>query len=156
MNFPDLQKDAFSKLALWNANHLPATGPILCRQVTAALTRMTCEQGSKTSAEIKLNKFHFAKQNPVLTAPITTLIVFEMNRRLKYILLTFALLNFTVAGISDAAAYLDPGTGSIIFQGVIATIATGLAVFATAWKSVTGALSGIFRSNNKKHSDKKD
>jgi hypothetical protein len=91
-----------------------------------------------------------------LTGSITTLIVFEMNRRLKYILLAFALLNFTVAGISDAAAYLDPGTGSIIFQGVIAVIATGLAVFATAWKNVIGALSGVFRSNNKKHPDKND
>jgi len=79
-----------------------------------------------------------------------------MNRRLKYILLAFALLNFTIAGISEAAAYLDPGTGSIIFQGVIAVIATGLAVFATAWKNVTGVLGSVFRSNNRKHSDKND
>ncbi len=38
-----------------------------------------------------------------------------MNRTQKYILLSLALLNFTIAGVSDAAAYLDPGTGSIIF-----------------------------------------
>jgi hypothetical protein len=71
-----------------------------------------------------------------LTGWIATLIVFEMNPRLEYTLLIFALLNFTIAGVSDAAAYLDPGTGSIIFQSVIAAIATGLAVFSTAWKKV--------------------
>jgi hypothetical protein len=60
-----------------------------------------------------------------------------MNRTQKYILLSLALLNFTIAGVSDAAAYLDPGTGSIIFQSLIAVVATGLAVFATAWKNVT-------------------
>jgi hypothetical protein len=77
-----------------------------------------------------------------------------MNRTQKYILLSFALLNFTVAGISDAAAYLDPGTGSIIFQSIIAVVATGLAVFTTAWKNVVVFFKGLFSSNIKKHSDK--
>jgi len=36
---------------------------------------MTCKQGIKLRAEIKLNKFHFAKQKRVLTGSITTLIV---------------------------------------------------------------------------------
>jgi hypothetical protein len=77
-----------------------------------------------------------------------------MNRTQKYILLSLALLNFTVAGVSDAAAYLDPGTGSIIFQSIIAVVATGLAVFATAWKNVVSFFSRLFNSNIKKHSDK--
>jgi hypothetical protein len=77
-----------------------------------------------------------------------------MNRTQKYILLSLALLNFTIAGVSDAAAYLDPGTGSIIFQSIIAVVATGLAVFATAWKNVKGFFKGLFNSNIKKHSDK--
>jgi hypothetical protein len=77
-----------------------------------------------------------------------------MNRTQKYILLSFALLNFTIAGVSDAAAYLDPGTGSIIFQSVIAVVATGLAVFTTVWKNVVSFFSGLFNSNIKKHSDK--
>jgi hypothetical protein len=77
-----------------------------------------------------------------------------MNRTQKYILLSLALLNFTIAGVSDAAAYLDPGTGSIIFQSIIAVVATGLAVFATAWKNVTVFFKGLFNSNIKKHSDK--
>ena len=77
-----------------------------------------------------------------------------MNRTQKYILLSFALANFTIAGVSDAAAYLDPGTGSIIFQGVIAAVATGLAVFASAWKSVVSYFKGLLDSNIKKQSDK--
>jgi len=77
-----------------------------------------------------------------------------MNRTQKYILLSLALLNFTLAGVSDAAAYLDPGTGSIIFQSIIAVVATGVAVFATAWKNVVSFFNGLFSSNIKKHSDK--
>jgi hypothetical protein len=77
-----------------------------------------------------------------------------MNRTQKYILLSLALLNFTIAGVSDAAAYLDPGTGSILFQSIIAVVATGLAVFATAWKNLVNFFKGLFTSNIKKHSDK--
>jgi hypothetical protein len=77
-----------------------------------------------------------------------------MNRTQKYILLSFALANFTIAGVSDAAAYLDPGTGSIIFQGVIAAVATGLAVFASAWKNLVSFFKGLLDSNIKKQSDK--
>jgi hypothetical protein len=77
-----------------------------------------------------------------------------MNRTQKYILLSLALLNFTIAGVSDAAAYLDPGTGSIIFQSIIAVVATGLAVFATAWKNLVNFFKGRFNSNIKKYSDK--
>jgi len=32
------------------------------------------------------------------------------------------LCNFTIAGMSNAAAYVDPGTGSIIFQSMIAVL----------------------------------
>jgi hypothetical protein len=77
-----------------------------------------------------------------------------MNRTQKYILLSLALLNFTIAGVSDAAAYLDPGTGSILFQSIIAVVATGLAVFATAWKNLVNFFKSLFNSNIKKHSDK--
>jgi hypothetical protein len=59
-----------------------------------------------------------------------------MNRAIKYLLLGFALVNFTIAGVSDAAAYLDPGSGSILFQGIVAGVASGVAIFATAWRSI--------------------
>jgi hypothetical protein len=67
-----------------------------------------------------------------------------MNRAARYLLLCFALLNFTIAGVSDAAAYLDPGSGSILFQSAVAVVASGVAVFATAWKSITGFFSRVF------------
>jgi len=88
-----------------------------------------------------------------LTEYATTLIVLKMSRRLKYTLLSFLLLNFTIAGVSNAAAYLDPGTGSIIFQSAIAAVATGLAVFASAWKSVVRFVSRIFNNGVKKDTD---
>jgi hypothetical protein len=79
-----------------------------------------------------------------------------MDRKIKYALLIFLLCNFTIAGMSNAAAYLDPGTGSIIFQSIVAVVASGLAVFATAWKSVVRFFSGLFTNSNvEKHSDKK-
>jgi hypothetical protein len=79
-----------------------------------------------------------------------------MNRRIKYALLIFLLCNFTIAGMSDAAAYLDPGTGSILFQSIIAVVASGVAVIATAWRSVVRFFSGLFNNSNaEKHSDKK-
>jgi hypothetical protein len=76
-----------------------------------------------------------------------------MSRKLKYALLCFAMLNFTIAGVSNAAAYLDPGTGSIVFQGVIASVATGLAVVATAWKSVANFFTRLLGRNVEKHFD---
>jgi hypothetical protein len=78
-----------------------------------------------------------------------------MNRAVKYLLLGFALLNFTIAGVSDAAAYLDPGSGSILFQSIIAIVASGLAIFATAWKSITGFFSRVFKYRADDQGDKR-
>jgi hypothetical protein len=78
-----------------------------------------------------------------------------MHRRTKYALLIFLLCNFTIAGVSNAAAYLDPGTGSIIFQSVIAVVASGVAVFATAWRNIVRFFRGFFTDSNvEKHPDK--
>jgi hypothetical protein len=68
-----------------------------------------------------------------------------MTTRTKYLLLIFGLLNFTLAGVCDAAAYLDPGTGSILFQSVIAAVASGLAIVATARQAVTRFFVGLFK-----------
>src|ERR1700753_2514028 len=78
-----------------------------------------------------------------------------MNRRTKYALLIFLLCDFTIACLSNAASYLDPGTGSIIFQSMIAVVASGIAVVATAWRSVVRFFSGLFNNSNAgKHSEK--
>jgi hypothetical protein len=68
-----------------------------------------------------------------------------MATKTKYALLIFGLLNFTLAGVCDAAAYLDPGTGSILFQGIIAAVASGLAVVVTARQAVVRFFSGLFK-----------
>ena len=73
-----------------------------------------------------------------------------MNRAIKYLLLCFALVNFTIAGVSDAAAYLDPGSGSILFQSIVAVVASGLAIFATAWRRVAGFFG---RASNRRAED---
>jgi hypothetical protein len=104
---------------------------------------------------IKLNKVHVAPQMPALTADTTRPIVLGMSRALKYTLLSLLLVNFTIAGVSNAAAYLDPGTGSIVFQSAIAAVATGVAVFASAWKSVSRFVGRIFNGNAGKDPDKK-
>lgn len=77
-----------------------------------------------------------------------------MNRAVKYLLLGFALVNFTIAGASDAAAYLDPGSGSILFQSIVAVVASGLAIFATAWRSITGFFGRVFNGRARNDSGK--
>ena len=70
-----------------------------------------------------------------------------MTTRAKYALLIFGLLNFTLAGTYQAAAYLDPGTGSILFQSAVAVVASGIAVVATARQAVARFFAGIFKRN---------
>ena len=48
---------------------------------------------------------------------------------------TFAVLVGLIFPLS-AHAYLDPGTGSIILQGLIAGIAAGLVVMKTYWHKI--------------------
>jgi hypothetical protein len=76
-----------------------------------------------------------------------------MKRRSKYILLGFVLLNFTIAGISNAAAYLDPGTGNILFQSIIAVAASALAVIATARRTIANFVSRLFNINKSARKD---
>jgi hypothetical protein len=114
----------------------------------------TTHTATKVGAEIKLNKVHLALRQRTLTGRFATLIVLGMRRRLKYTLLAFLLLNFTIASVSNAAAYLDPGTGSIIFQSIIAALATGAAVLASAWKSVAGFFVRLFNGRAGKDADR--
>lgn len=72
-----------------------------------------------------------------------------MSTRTKYLLLIFGLLNFTLAGVCDAMAYLDPGTGSILFQSAVATVASCVAVIVTARQAVARFLVGIFKRGDR-------
>jgi hypothetical protein len=71
----------------------------------------------------------------------------HMTTKAKYALLIFGLLNFTLAGVCDAAAYLDPGTGSILFQSAIAAVASVLSVVVTARQAVARFFTGMFKRN---------
>ena len=49
----------------------------------------------------------------------------------------WATLCFGLLGIQPAAAYLDPGTGSIILQAVIGAVAGALIVIKLYWYKLT-------------------
>lgn len=59
-----------------------------------------------------------------------------------------------VAGALPAHAYLDPGTGSIILQGIIGAIVGALAFFSTGLERVKNAI-GKLTGKKKKEDDGK-
>lgn len=59
-----------------------------------------------------------------------------------------------VAGALPAHAYLDPGTGSIILQGIIGAIVGALAFFSTGLERVKNAI-GKLTGRKKKEDDGK-
>jgi hypothetical protein len=44
---------------------------------------------------------------------------------------------------SSAHAYIDPGAGTIILQGAIATIAGGMLAFKSYWRCLRDRLTGL-------------
>ena len=64
------------------------------------------------------------------------------KQRTLYILAIFLFLT------EDAYAYLDPGTGSMLLQGLIAAIAAGLVVIKLYWYKVKAFLFGRGREGN--------
>ncbi len=52
------------------------------------------------------------------------------------------IIAFTFIVTNPVYAYLDPGTGSIILQGLIGGIAAGLAVIGIYWQKVKSFFSG--------------
>jgi hypothetical protein len=68
----------------------------------------------------------------------------------------FLKIILTAAGIVfpiSAFAYLDPGTGSIILQGLIAGLAVAAVVMRTYWYKIKGFFG---RSESKSLSDEED
>ena len=66
-----------------------------------------------------------------------------MKERLIYLLITL------LFSTESAYAYLDPGTGSMLLQGLIAAIAAGLVVIKLYWYKVKAFL---FRRGQKANS----
>ena len=62
-----------------------------------------------------------------------------MSLAKRYALFWFAL--FTFVWSEEAHAYLDPGSGSIIVQSIVAAIAGGLFMIKVFWQKITNRFS---------------
>jgi len=58
------------------------------------------------------------------------------------------LLLLLVFHVTPALAYLDPGTGSILLQGVIASIAAALAAGGVFWHRIKETFLSLFSSSD--------
>ena len=67
-----------------------------------------------------------------------------MNKYLLYSVIAISSLFST-----NAYAYLDPGTGSIILQAILGFIAASLATLSFYWGKVKLFLNKIFKKNKK-------
>lgn len=66
-----------------------------------------------------------------------------------------AITCLTVLYVSPAHAYLDPGTGSIILQGLLAGIAAAMAAVGLYWTRLKNFFSSLFSSKKLAHSEAK-
>lgn len=55
---------------------------------------------------------------------------------MKYIIIAFS----SFIWISNAYAYLDPGTGSLVIQSIIAAVTGGLFILKTYWHKLKAKL----------------
>ncbi|HUW30914.1 MAG TPA: hypothetical protein VM223_04825 [Planctomycetota bacterium] len=58
----------------------------------------------------------------------------------KALMWSFSLVAITFVLVRDACAYIDPGTGSYIFQILIASVLGGLFALKIFWKNIKAAL----------------
>jgi hypothetical protein len=66
---------------------------------------------------------------------------------MRFLVKAVALLFFLALGADEAAAYIDPGTGSVIFGAVGYVIAAGAAFIAIAIKPVKMLYNRVFKRN---------
>jgi len=57
------------------------------------------------------------------------------TRATSHRVLALAVAVFALGFASDALAYLDPGTGSVLVQGTIATVAGAVTWLSLGWRS---------------------
>jgi uncharacterized membrane protein len=63
-------------------------------------------------------------------------------RTRKMIVAVILVVGCCIGFTTPAYAYLDPGTGSLLLQGLIATIAAGAATVSIYWHKVRSFFSG--------------
>ena len=67
----------------------------------------------------------------------------HLIRLSKYIFIIYFL------SLSNAFAYLDPGTGSVILQAIIAAIAAASATVTFYWRKIKMKIKSLFTKKNK-------
>ena len=72
----------------------------------------------------------------------------------KFKILYFLIIIY-LASVSKALAYLDPGTGSVILQAIIAAIATAGATIAFYWRKIKMLIKNFFEKKDKNNSPDK-
>lgn len=66
----------------------------------------------------------------------------------KHKLSLLVLFILTLTFSKSAYAYLDPGTGSVMLQGLLAGIVSGLAIVKIYWQRLKSFFMGIFTKKN--------
>ncbi|HLB41660.1 MAG TPA: hypothetical protein VJN02_02205 [Gammaproteobacteria bacterium] len=64
--------------------------------------------------------------------------------------IVYFLFLFFIINIPSANAYIDPGTGSMLLQGLIAGTVAGLALFSTYCKKIKNFLMATFFNSKKR------
>ena len=65
-----------------------------------------------------------------------------LNKKMFYGLFLIAALQFTLS--QNAFAYLDPGTGSYVFQVLVAAFIGGLFTIKIFWQKIKSFFSNLF------------
>jgi hypothetical protein len=60
---------------------------------------------------------------------------------------------YFLSSMSNAYAYLDPGTGSIILQAIVGFIAATAATVSIYWTKFKSIINKIFKKNTKDNKD---
>ena len=71
-----------------------------------------------------------------------------LKRKLIFILFLILTLQFTLS--RNAFAYLDPGTGSYIFQGLVATFIGAIFTIKMYWQKIKTFFSNHFSKKQEK------
>ncbi len=72
-----------------------------------------------------------------------------MKHPQKLLILVLLVVNIVITLYKDAYAYLDPGTGSFIFQMVIAALLAALVTAKFWWKKMILAILRFFSKSKK-------
>lgn len=68
---------------------------------------------------------------------------------MEYFKLAVLIFVYLLSSVSNANAYIDPGTGSIILQAILAFVAGAAATVSLWWGNLKMFIKKIFKSNKK-------